>query len=45
MKFEQATGIKRWLLDKGLAAKQYYLEREGSTGHFIYDNLIFGKVS
>ena len=42
-----ATGCKKWLIDRGLASKQYYLtERaQASYHHGCYDSLIFSKIA
>lgn len=39
-----ATGCKRWLVNKGLAAKTANYERNGTVTHGCYDKLIFKKV-
>ena len=44
-RFSQLTGCKRWLLNRGLAAKRYNLEETGAVRHYCYDTLIFGKAS
>lgn len=38
------TGFKRWLLDRGLAAKRQNLEETGAVTHMCYDFLLFGKA-
>lgn len=42
--FAAATGIKKWLLDKSIAAKEYYLNDSGAVNHAGYD-MLFGKNS
>lgn len=44
-KFEAATGCKRWLLDRGLAAKNHYLAESGAVTHGCWDRLLFGKAA
>jgi long-chain acyl-CoA synthetase len=44
-KFAETTGCKKFLLDRGLASKSYYLHRDGTTRSGCYDKLIFNKIS
>ena len=36
--------MKRWLFNKGMAAKIYYLEQTGTVLNETYDRLVFNKV-
>lgn len=44
--FDAATGCKGWLINKGLAAKKYYISDVdvSNYSHGCYDSLIFNKV-
>lgn len=42
--FNSATGLKKWLITKAMAAKQYYLEQTGEKTHSVYDKLVFKKT-
>ena len=42
--FSKLTGCKKWLADKAVASKTYYLNKDASYHHGCYDSLIFGKV-
>ena len=44
-RFDALTGCKRWLLNRGLAAKQANLETTGAVRHGCYDTLLFGKAA
>ena len=44
-RFNALTGCKRWLLNRGLAAKQANLEANGAVRHGCYDAILFGKAS
>ena len=44
-RFNALTGCKRWLLNRGLAAKQANLEANGAVRHGCYDMLLFGKAA
>jgi len=44
-RFNALTGCKRWLLNKGLAAKMANLETTGAVRHGCYDTLLFGKAA
>lgn len=44
-RFNALTGCKRWLLDKGLAAKTANLNATGAVRHGCYDMLLFGKAA
>jgi len=39
-----ATGVKKWLVDKAVAAKLYNLHAGLGFTHGFYDALIFGKM-
>jgi long-chain acyl-CoA synthetase len=43
--FAALTGCKKWLADRGVASKNYYLNKDASYNHGCYDSLIFGKVA
>ena len=45
--FEAQTGCKKWLVDKGLASKSYYLNDMPTASYTsgCYDSLIFGKIA
>ena len=45
LKFNEVTGCKRWLLDRGLRAKEANLAADGTVTHGCYDMLLFGKAS
>ena len=36
--------MKRWLFNKGMNAKLYYLEHNGTVQSEMYDRLVFNKV-
>jgi long-chain acyl-CoA synthetase len=36
--------MKRWLFQRGIYAKQYYLEATGAVDNYKYDTLVFNKV-
>ena len=40
-----ATGCKKWLIDRGVAAKLANLNETGTVKHGCYDALLFGKVA
>lgn len=42
--FEEATGCKKWLVDKALASKSYYQNATGAYTHACWDKLVFGKT-
>jgi len=42
--FKAATGAKAWLINKAVAAKQYYHKNGQGLHHKLYDTLVFGKV-
>ncbi len=44
-RFDAVTGCKRWLLDRGLAAKQANLQTNGAVAHGCYDTLLFSKAA
>lgn len=44
-RFDALTGCKRWLLNRGLAAKRANLEANGAVRHGCYDMLLFGKAA
>ena len=44
-RFNALTGCKRWLLNKGLAAKTANLNATGAVRHGCYDMLLFGKAA
>jgi long-chain acyl-CoA synthetase len=35
---------KRWLFNKGINSKLYYLEKEGQVQHKYYDNYVFKQA-
>ena len=43
--FKSFTGCKRWLVEKGLAAKLFYLREGAYYTSSVYDPLIFGKAT
>lgn len=43
-KFEELTGLKRWLVDQAVSAKMYNVQNSGACHHLIYDKLIFNKA-
>jgi long-chain acyl-CoA synthetase len=44
-RFDTLTGCKRWLVDRGLAAKQANLDASGSVSHCFWDRLLFSKAA
>jgi len=43
-RFEEATGMKGWLVNKAITTKlENYRNGDGLT-HFLYDTLVFGKT-
>ena len=44
-RFDSVTGCKRWLLDRGLAAKTQALQTNGAVAHGCYDTLLFSKAA
>lgn len=36
--------MKRWLFNKGMSSKLYYLEHTGAVANETYDRLVFNKV-
>jgi long-chain acyl-CoA synthetase len=43
-KLDEATGLKGWLVQRGLSSKIRYLKEGNHNSHFFYDKLIFGKT-
>lgn len=43
--FDEQTGCKKWLIDKGLAAKSTSLNTNATYTHGCYDKLIFSKAA
>ena len=43
-KFKDAEGCSSYLIQKGLASKQYYLENQASYTNAFYDKLVFSKL-
>lgn len=43
-KTRNVTGMKRWLLDKGMSVKLDNLAKNGRTTHSMYDRLIFNQM-
>lgn len=39
----ELTGAKKYLVDRAIAAKMYYLATEGALTHRFYDTLVFNK--
>lgn len=44
-RFQEATGCKKWMLDKAMSAKLANLEATGEVTHCCWDKLIFSKVA
>ena len=44
-RFNALTGCKRWLLNRGMAAKEANLAATGAVRHGCYDALLFGKAA
>lgn len=42
--FREATGVKKTLIEKALAAKLDHLKKTGSTQHRLWDALVFNKT-
>merc|ERR1712178_550715 len=40
----QATGVKKWLIDRALKVKQDNYEEDGSVTDWFYDKLVFSKM-
>jgi long-chain acyl-CoA synthetase len=43
--FADATGCKKWLIDKAVNSKLHYLKQNGAVTHGCYDKLVFGKTA
>ena len=41
---KQATGVKKWLVDKAVTAKLYYLRNGEGLIHKFYDAVVFSKM-
>eukprot|EP00826_Nyctotherus_ovalis_P041418 TRINITY_DN4161_c0_g2_i1.p1 TRINITY_DN4161_c0_g2~~TRINITY_DN4161_c0_g2_i1.p1 ORF type:complete len:436 (+),score=116.66 TRINITY_DN4161_c0_g2_i1:73-1380(+) len=41
---EKLSGFKRWIYNKGVAAKLDYLRSTGNSTYSFYDNLVFSKT-
>ena len=42
--FNQATGLKKWLITKGLDTKMENLKASGTKTHSIFDTILFSKT-
>lgn len=43
-KLSEVTGCKKWLVDRAVATKLYYLEQSGAVTHCCYDRLVFKPI-
>lgn len=43
-KFDETTGIKKMLINWGLASKLYYCRVLGTSWHRFYDRVLFSKT-
>lgn len=43
-KLDGMTGLKKKLVDRGFAAKMYYLKNGGHVTHKLWDKLVFNKT-